>query len=380
MKFNLILVMLFIFCSFVIAGPGPIEPEPLAQIIDEPANTVQYKANKPYTAWDGETNKSNITVLTRLDVGGIEYPTGQVNINFRDLNDTPKNASLANLVVNLDLTNKKVLYHVSDVPAASGNLDIYIENDPDYNAIHICEGAELLATIGDELCAANGGTPKTIFPRGDTKGYTVTSVHDPLTNKDYWKVEGLSGTGLQLFNILFGGAGGPDTIEEGGTLDLDEDVEKEYVSKENIEYFVRFEEKDYRFVVNYVDSESQYASIYSHEGDYSFIVSKGDEELFDFNKDGTSDVRLNIIELDYPHVYAELLVIEPKKEQGIFERSEKIDRTREYPSNIGIWSKFVKLAGGTWTQVITFFVLLILVVGFFGVIGWKLISKIFNAN
>ena len=380
MKFvSILTILFFLVCSFVIAGPGPIDPEPFAQIIDEPSNTVQYISSDPSEAWDGITNKSNLTVLSRYVVGEVEYPVGQVLLNFRDVNDSPQNASLAELTIDIDIDDRKVLYEVSGVGAALGNIDMFIEKNSEYNAIHICEGASLLATVGDSLCAANGGTPTTIFPRGDTKGYTVSTFSDTLTGKDYWKVEGLSGTGLHLFNILFGGAGGPKTVKEGGTLDLDDEPEKEYVSKEKIEYFIRFEEKNYRFVVNYLDSESKYASIYSEEGDYSFIVSKEDTEEFDFNGDGTVDVLLKILDLDYPHVYAELLVIEPKKEYGSFEKSEKTKKTREY-TNVGMWSKFVKLAGGTWSQILTFFLLLVLVVGFFGVIGWKLLSKIFNAN
>ncbi|MBT7149018.1 hypothetical protein HN947_02710, partial [Candidatus Woesearchaeota archaeon] len=74
MKFvSILTILFFLVCSFVIAGPGPIDPEPFAQIIDEPSNTVQYISSDPSEAWDGITNKSNLTVLSRYVVGEVEY-------------------------------------------------------------------------------------------------------------------------------------------------------------------------------------------------------------------------------------------------------------------------------------------------------------------
>ena len=136
MKFvSILTILFFLVCSFVIAGPGPIDPEPVAQIIDEPSNTVQYISSDPSEAWDGITNKSNLTVLSRYVVGEVEYPVGQVLLNFRDVNDSPQNASLAELTIDIDIDDKKVLYEVSGVGAALGNIDMFIEKNSEYNAI-----------------------------------------------------------------------------------------------------------------------------------------------------------------------------------------------------------------------------------------------------
>lgn len=376
--------MLFIFVILLFIVPivfASFIPTKIAKVKDEPAGVASYESSAPTTEWNGETEESKLRVLSRLRDGGLRYPIGEVNLSFRDGSDNARNVSLTNLISEIDITNRKVLYDVSSISAASGTLTMYIEKVPGYNAISICEGATEMSDVGEDVCAAGGGTPKIIFPGGDTKGYTVTTFSDSLTGKEFWKVYGVTGTGLQLFNVLFGGSGGPDFIEQGGSIDLDEEVSKDYVSKENVEYYVIIEGISYLVTVDYVDSESRYASFYVESMDKSFVVYEKDVENFDFNLDGSVDATLVVDNIDYPHVYAELSVFQPTEKFEFAPREKEVVGKRGiFTGRGGIWSRFVEIAEGSWWQVLLMFGLLVLVVVFFGIIGWKLISKMWRAT
>ena len=150
---------------------------------------------------DGETTKTTEDVLTKLERSGVNYPVGKTEIIFKNDSGDVLNPSIENLVSLIDRNQHKVVYDVSNVPLATGPITIYIEKFEGFNAIHICEGADELPKVGPGVCAALGGIPITIFPGGDTKGYTVTSYYDSSIGRDFWKVEGLTGTGYANADI-----------------------------------------------------------------------------------------------------------------------------------------------------------------------------------
>ncbi len=374
----LMVLSIFIFVPMVV---GDVRPETRSTMSGGPDGTTHFKAGAPDTSWDGETTKTTEDVLTKLERSGVNYPVGKTEIIFKNDSGDVLNPSIENLVSLIDRNQHKVVYDVSNVPLATGPITIYIEKFEGFNAIHICEGADELPKVGPGVCAALGGIPITIFPGGDTKGYTVTSYYDSSIGRDFWKVEGLTGTGLQLFNVLFGGAGGPDFIGEGESIDLDEEISKEYVSKEKIEYYVIVDDISYLVTVDYVHSESEYASFYVESMGKSFVLYEGDVENFDFNLDGEIDATLDVENIDYPHVYAELSLFQPTGKFEFVPREKEVaEKGGVYSGKGGIWSRFIEIAEGSWWQVLLMFGLLVLVVAFFGLMGWKLISKIWRAT
>jgi hypothetical protein len=379
--FYLILVFIIISCFFVSAAG--IGGGSNSKIINA-HSSLRFVAVDDGTDLevDGTTSASEKVKIYKT-VNGVEYVLGETTISFRDSLNRASDADLVDLTTDYSVASNIALLRDADVARASGNIAIYIPKIETHNAIAICEGSRSVGQVF-QGCASLGVVIKEVLlfpPNGD--GTYSFSSHEEAGRK-YWRVDGMSGTGIQTVSINFGGGlVNQNFLEKGETIYLDEGV-KEYVTNINLEYYVNVGGKDYLFLLDYVDPENRYASIYIEALNDKFVVYKNDVEEFDLDLDGKPDVIFEVVNVDFPLLFAKLVKYSTKESAVLnFDSKEKessIQKSDVYESSGGIWSNFIKDAGLTRSQFFSIMVLGIMFMAVMVVFGKQIISMIWKAT
>ncbi len=329
------------------------------------------------------TTRATERALVFITINSVRYALGEVNTSFRDASNGTSNASFRNLIQAIDLDQKKAIFDIKLASRGSGILTMYILKNTTDNALVLCEGATISGNVGHGCVDAVEVTKeRIIYPNGDTGGYTVTSYTDSTTGLDYWKVYGVTGTGIQSVFVDLGSGDVSKIATKEKFVSLDEESSKKYVSNLNVEYYVEFKGKKYLFVVKEIDSQNKYASVFVEALGESFSVSKGDSKDFDLDGDGETDVVFTVVKLEYPFIYAELSVYEPV-EEITFVAKEKVaedarDPILEYSG--GIWSRFLKTVETSKTTFLLVVLSVLIIVVAFTYIGKKVLGKIWKAT
>lgn len=329
------------------------------------------------------TTRATERALIFRTINSVRYAIGETNVSFRNQSNSTSNATIANLVQLLDLDLKTVIFDIKQVSRGSGILTMYIlKNDSD-NALVICEGATERGNARQGCASASEVTQEaTIYPKGYTGSYTVSSYTDATTGLSYWKVYGMTGTGMQSISIDLGGGVVNKIASKENYVSLDEQSFKKYISNLNVEYYVMFQGKKYLFIINEIDPNNEYASLNVQDINKNINVKAGDSEEFDLNNDGELDVIFHVTKLEYPFIYAEIstYVSEKAIEFTSKEKDAEVqnERLSDYPG--GIWSRFLKTVQTSKMTLYLLVLAVVIIAGVFGFIGTKVMKKIWKAT
>lgn len=383
-RFLFLIFFLGLMVTPVVFAPGPGPPELVeAYVINVPEGVNVLQADDITTDLSlvGTADATKTALLTKT-VSGTQYPVLELVIDYttnEDSDDNVTNVSVENVVMDLDLTSNKVVATSPGTNAVSALSKMYVPKIGNANAIVVCDGATSLAqTVAG--CGSNSGvTEETIYLEGYTGRYTVSSYS--FGGNDYWEVSGVTGTGLQIFSLDFGGGDDLDFATEGEIINLDEGVSRNVVSRENVEYFVVYGGSQYKLMVRSVDVGNEFASIYV-EGKDNIIPVKIDDSIeLDLNQDGQIDIVLYVENIKYPDVY---LTIALYSEEGFtFEPRDQTEVSEDRGAMFGsgdLWSRFIGDEGGNKAAVFIYLVAGLIFVGFLVMFGSRLIGKIWQAT
>jgi hypothetical protein len=410
---KLSILLLFLICfSFVVMADGPVPLDCTSAVISTlPDDTKGYIYDDEELGCDitscsqSETHK----ILISKTVDEVEYPVGDFDLSYGCTGD---GIGLSDMVVDLDPDENTILFHFDDERVVS-TKSMFINSIGSFghNRIVYCEGATDISQI-HEGC---GGYPDItkevvirpgIFTGGNTVLDTQTEEEEEegpaelevvpvmeqgapdeeISLEGYWKVEGITGSGIGSYFVeSIGGEGSPGVLEEGSSLNLDDDSTRDYVSRKNIEHYVIFEGKEYSLSVDYIDLENQYASVYVKELGKSITLSSNDREEIDLDGDGENDIILEVTNIDYPEVYLTTSLI-VKEQELVGLAKEKTTSLREKGCHSpcydqgGIWKVFVKMSHEGRVQLLSLMIFFTLVMLFFVLTGGKVLSKVWRAT
>ena len=383
--FILVLFLCLVFSSLVSApGPGPpIKPVLLAFVINPPSGVTALQSDDLTIDLSlvGTANATKRVLVTKTS-SKIQYPVAELLIDYTtdtDSEDNVTNVSLADVVVDLDTTNNKIVATSPSTAAVSTITKMYIPKVANTNVIVVCSGATTLAQTGVGCGSNSGVTEETIYLNGYTGRYTISSYNFGGTG--YWEVSGVTGTGLQMFSLDFGGGDGLDFVTEGEVIDLDESSSRDIISREEIEYFILFEGIKYKMMVRSVGTANDFASLYVEVKDNILSVKVGDLVELDLDHDGETDVVLSVGDIKYPDVYLTISLYAGG--EFTFEPRTQTEASRERGSMFGtggLWSRFVGDAGGSKLVVLFYLTIGLIFVGVCIMIGGKLIGRIWQAT
>ncbi|MBT4577131.1 hypothetical protein HOB91_02260 [Candidatus Woesearchaeota archaeon] len=320
----------------------------------------------------GETQRA----LVKYTVDEIQYLLGEVDVTLTS-NVILKSDKLTRL---LDISDKKVIFKIDDsVSVVSGDLTMYILKDSG-DSIVVCGGALTAANVGVGCGTESGITEEVIRLNGGYTGrYTVESRS--WNGNDYWKIEGITGTGIHTFSQDFGGGDDSNILTKDEIVNLDQgEGQRSITSREDIEFFILFEGKKYKMMMRSIDPNNEFGSLFveSKQNTLPFVVD--DLIDLDLNQDGNFDVTLEIKDISYPDVYLDIRLFEEDFKLEAKIKNSKDSKQGSTFSSGGIWSRFVKDANASETQLILLFGFSIVVLILFVLVGGKLISKIWRAT
>ena len=384
-----ILIFVIFFSFFVDAdGPGPPVPPVNRTKLNLPANNDALNLTNLSQNYEVQGGNGAVPVLFTYNSGGTRYVAAEATVNFGTDEET---INLANLTSEVDVDENKAVFHL-DVGEVAQDLfskgirapwSIYIPRDSSHNKLTICNGARGLTEVYRGCSAQANVTSEEEIKLGiSNDDYTMTTVTYTLdgVSTTYLKVSSFSGTGVKSFSVAYGGEGTPEVLEEGSTINLDERSSRMYTSRKNIEHYVLVGGEKYLFLVEYVDENNEYATVYVEALDNSYTFSEGESEEFDLDGDGESDVALDVTEINYPEVYLDVRVY--SKGEGLeFPDREKVKsgEEKDYSDVGGIWSIFLKMTYGARVQLLSLLIFFTLVVLFFVLVGGKMLSKVWKS-
>ncbi|GEM_PF-1237358 len=349
-------------------------------VVDVPGNFVAL-ANRDLGVdleVDG-TVRANERVFLHKTIDGVNYPVGRFTLSFR-INDIGVDPSLDDIIALLDVDAKKAVIDIGDVSQASGLVDLYIPQTPGDNAIVVCTNSLNLAGTYKGCGGIDGIVEKWIYPGGYTGDFPVTEYVDDGIVTPFWRVADLTGTGIFSFFVNYGG-GEETIIEEGGNIDLDIVTFYTYTSNENIEYTITVNEVDYLFVVDYVDPQNEYASVYIATLDTSFTLDEGGVENLDLDGGGEIDMTFEITTLDYPLVHAKVALFQPLALPTFAPREkDATDSKGIFSSSGNVWTRLLETKDITEGKLTLAVVSVLLVLLFFVFVGGKLLGKVWKAT
>lgn len=332
-----------------------------------------------------EPNKNSFTgiesgvtqrALVKYTVDGTEYLLGETDVTLT----SSVILKSSKLTRSIDIDSNKVVFKISDVPVVSGDLTMYILKDSG-DSIVVCGGALTTANVGVGCGTNSGITEEVIRLNGGYTGrYTVESRS--WGGNDYWKIEGITGTGIQTFSQDFGGGDILNIVTQDEIVNLDQgEGLRSITARENIEFFILFEGKKYRTMVRSVDPNNNFGSLFIENKQNTIPFIKGDFIDLDLDLNGKKDITLEVKGISYPDVSLGvfLFVEEFKLEVNAKKDIQETKQDSAFSSG-GVWSRFVSDANASETQLIVLFGFSSLVLIFFVLIGGKLISKIWRAT
>ena len=378
-------MVLVVFSSSVIApGPGPpIKPVPLAFVTGTVTSGLTALQSDDITVDLSTTGTAKATksALLLKDESGTDYPVLELVIDYTtdtESEDNVTNVSVGSVVIDIDLDNNKVLATSPGTAAVSAISKMYIPKLGSANVIVVCSGATTIAQTGTGCGSNEGVTEELIYLNGYTGRYTLNSY--AYGGKDYWEIEGVTGTGLHIFSLDFGGGDGLDFVTAGEIIDMDEGLSRSVISREELEYSIVYKEIEYKMMVRSVDTGNTFASIYV-EGKGNIIpVEVGDLVELDLNQDGILDIVLDIGDIKYPDVY---MTISLYFEEFALEPRDDMEVTNDRGSRFGsgdLWSRFVGDEEGSKAAVIIYLIIGLVFVGFVVLFGGKVIGKVWRAT
>ena len=378
-------MVLVVFSSSVIApGPGPpIKPVPLAFVTGTVTSGLTALQSDDITIDLSTTGTAKATknALLLKDESGTDYPVLELVIDYTtdtESEDNVTNVSVGSVVIDIDLDNNKVLATSPGTAAVSAISKMYIPKLGSANVIVVCSGATTIAQTGTGCGSNEGVTEELIYLNGYTGRYTLNSY--AYGGKDYWEIEGVTGTGLHIFSLDFGGGDGLDFVTAGEIIDMDEGLSRSVISREELEYSIVYKEIEYKMMVRSVDTGNTFASIYV-EGKGNIIpVEVGDLVELDLNQDGILDIVLDIEDIKYPDVY---MTISLYFEEFALEPRDDVEVTNDRGSRFGsgdLWSRFVGDEEGSKAAVIIYLIIGLVFVGFVVLFGGKVIGKVWRAT
>ncbi len=390
LNFNKKLLFLIVFVGLIVVplviapGPGPAPtPVPKAFVVDTPTGVGALQSNDVTIDLTlvGTAEATKTALLTKTS-SGTEYPVMELVIDYttnEESEDNVTNVSIEDVVIDLDLTNNKVLATSPGTAAVSALTKMYISKVSGANVIVVCDGATSLAQVG-EGCGSNSGVTEEMIRLGGgyTGRYTVNSYS--FGGKNYWEVSGVTGTGLQIFSLDFGGGDGLDFAVEEEIIDLDGVDSRSVISREGIGYYILYEGEKYKALVRSVNVKNGFASIYVEGKDNIIPVDVGDSVELDLNQDGEIDIVLYVENIKYPDVY---LTIALYSEGFTFEPRDQTEAIKERGAMFGsgdLWSRFVGDEEGDKIVVFIYLVVGLIFVGFLVLFGSKLIGRIWQAT
>ncbi|MDP3917326.1 MAG: hypothetical protein Q8Q42_03495 [Nanoarchaeota archaeon] len=360
--------------------PGPIVPVKKVVGVDDSIDMVLASDETVSLVYNGTTSTSKLSAVIKVTSGSSDYRIGKVNVDFSALGDV----DLSDMVSTFNAADNVAVLDISEESEASGMNIMYLPRVEGHNAIVICEGAGSEANTGQGCSANEGVTEKVIYPNGYTGDYTVTSV--VIDEIEYWQISGISGTGLQSYFVNLGGGSEPVITPTGKIIDLEKSTfEKVYANSGN-EYVVRFNGVKYNFKINGVEMNSEYVSVYFLSEEKTYKFHKDDYQNFDLDKDGELDMVFLVSDIVYPQAeitisyYTEGIDINNIYRKSISEKTETEIKEGISAYSGTIWSRFFKSDVESKKDLMWFFAGFVLVVVFFGVLGGKIISKIWHAN
>tara|TARA_Y100000310_G_scaffold341081_1_gene439021 strand:- start:5278 stop:6426 length:1149 start_codon:yes stop_codon:yes gene_type:complete len=379
-NFSAFFTLLFSLCFFLIV-PGVTAQGVFTSIIDSDAIPAFLAFVDPddVTIFFNETGQSGIVSTLILDrrSSDVDRKIGTINISF---GTEGNNVNVSNIVAQVDNDTRKSLIHGANSGRIGKIVNFFVPTNPSDNTVFVCIGVQNLANIFSG-CLAKGGVTNEykLHIGGDTGDFTVTS--EVFNNENILKIVGdFSGTGVQSAFIEYGG-GDLDTIDVGETLDLDDAASQDYISREEVEHFVMVGGVKYLFVVDYVDPDNKYATIFIENLNKTITLLEGDVEEFDLNFDGDYDAVLTLKKIDYPEVYLDIKTyVEAVKLE--FAAREKVAREKPgfFGKGGGIWGTFLKMGQAFREHMFKWMILLTVVVIIFFVIGGKVLNKIWKAT
>jgi hypothetical protein len=378
-------MVLIVFSSSVIApGPGPpIKPVPLAFVTgtDDYALTALQADDITIDLSVTGTAKATNDVLVLRAEDGTDYLAFELAVDYTtdaDSEDNVTNVSLENVVVDFDLDNNKILATSPGTSAVSAISKMYIPKLSGANVIVVCSGATTIAQTGTGCGSTEGVTEELIYLNGYTGRYTLNSYS--YGGNDYWEVEGVTGTGLHIFSLDFGGGDGLDFVTTGEVIDMDEGISRNVISRESLEYFLLYKGDKYKIMVRSVDAGNNFASIYVEGKENILSVEIGDSKELDLDHDGVVDIVLMVDNIKYPDVY---LTISLYTEEFTFDPKDQTETTKDRGTMFGsgdLWSRFVGDEENSKAVVFVYLVIGLIFVGFAVLFGGKIVGKVWQAT
>lgn len=314
--------------------------------------------------------------LVKYTVDGEQFLLGEINVTLTS-NVVMKSAVLTR---HFDISENKAIFKIADsVSVVSGDLTMYVLKDSG-DSIVVCGGALTAANVGTGCGSEPGITEEVIRLNGGYTGrYTVESRS--WNGRDYWKVEGITGTGIQTFSQDLGGGDDTNILTQDEIVNLDQgDGKRSVTSREDIEFFILFEGKKYRMMMRSIDPNNEFGSLFVDikQNTIPFVVD--DLIDLDLNQDGDLDVTLEIEGISYPDVNLHVRLYEEEFKLEAKIKDAKDSKKGSTFSSGGIWSRFVEDANASETQLLLLFGFSIVVLILFVLIGGKLISKVWRAT
>jgi hypothetical protein len=404
MKKLLLFLLFVIFYSSIVSSDGPVPMEcATASVADLPSNVGGYIFDDEELGCDITsalcTQNATHRVLFSKTVDDVEYPVADFDVTYGCDGDS---FEFTDLVVDLDIDENKIIIHEAD-SRITGSKSLFIQKlgTLGHNRIVVCENATDITQVHEGCAGYPTVTKETLINPSTYSGeFTIDEQEEEeieeieamqqfgdsaiLTLDDYWKVEGVTGTGVgSFFTESIGGEGTTEVLEEGSTLNLDEDTSLDYISRKNVEHYVLFGGKEYMLTVEYVDSNNEYASVYIENLEKSITLSSKDQEEIDLDSDGEIDMILEVTQIDYPEVYFTTSVLLKEQEFDLSPREKTIRNTERgchspcYDEG-GVWNVFVKMTQEKRVQLLSLMIFFTFVVLFFVLVGGRVLSKIWH--